>query len=62
MEQFFKAYYENMMKAISDGKVDIDNIDFNCEFCPLREKCRTAAENDDTRTCGQFIKEESENV
>ena len=62
MEQFFKAYYNNMMTAISDGTVDIDNIDFNCQFCPLREKCRAAAENNDTRTCGQFIKEESGNV
>ena len=24
MEQFFKTYYENMMKAISDGEVNID--------------------------------------
>lgn len=62
MNEFFKAYYENMMKAISDGEVDIEQMDFNCQFCPLREKCHAAAENDDTRTCGQFIKEESKNV
>lgn len=62
MEQFFKAYYENMMKAISDGEVNIEHLDFDCKFCPLRKKCRAAAENDDTRTCGQFIKEESKNV
>lgn len=55
MNEFFKAYYENLINAIENHEMKLDDISFNCEFCPIREKCKKTSEDGDTRTCGQFI-------
>ena len=61
MNEFFKVYYENMIRAIENHDLKVEDIEFKCEYCPIREKCRKASENDDTRTCGQFIEDHMAN-
>ena len=55
MNEFFKAYYENIINAIENNELKLDHIDFDCQFCPICEKCQKVSEEGDTRTCGQFI-------
>ena len=52
-KEFFIAYAMNLMEAF-----ETQSLDFDCAFCPLRDKCREAAENGDEGTCNAFIRKQ----
>ena len=56
MEEFLREYTENMIDAIKDGKVYLEDIMLDCDFCPLAKKCRADAQNGEDETpCAEYI-------
>ena len=52
-KEFFIAYAMNLMEAF-----ETQSIDFDCAFCPLRDKCRESEENGDRTPCNMFIRKQ----
>lgn len=58
MEQFVMEYAQNMLEALKDHGCKVDSMNWDCNICPLKDKCHEHGEQnpDDNMTCGQFIR------
>lgn len=56
MLELLNLYRDNLLKAMQEHKITINDLEVRCEFCPLREACRTASEQGDEMNCGEFIR------
>ena len=36
---FINQYARNMYRALQEGRNDLNELNFECEFCPLRAEC-----------------------
>lgn len=57
INEFFAAYAENLRRAFEE---DINSvIFFNCDFCPLHDKCRADASAGikEEMPCNEYIKD-----
>ena len=36
---FINQYARNMYQSLQEGRVDLNEFSFDCEFCPLRAEC-----------------------
>lgn len=55
MEQFLRIYTDNLLKALTEGKIGISYLTIECEFCPLRSECEKEFEkNPGPSTCEEF--------
>ena len=56
MEKFLREYTENLITAINEGTTSLENIQLNCAFCPLSNKCHEEAESgEDDTPCVKYI-------
>ena len=58
-EEFLKAYTDNLMQALTDGKISLSYIAIECSYCPLRDQCEKDCELhlDKVQTCADFFQE-----
>ena len=55
-EQFLQAYADNLLKALIDGKISLNYLTIECQFCPLRAECeKDSEENPVPTTCEEFF-------
>ena len=58
MKEFLAQYAANLLEFLKNHSFRIDDFNWTCDLCPLKEPCdKDDEENpDDCTTCGQYIK------
>lgn len=55
-EQFLRAYADNLLKALIEGKITYNYLTIECQFCPLLAECeKDSEENPGPSTCEEFF-------
>lgn len=55
VEQFLQIYTDNLLEALTEGKIGLSYLTIECEFCPLRSECEKDFEkNPGPSTCEDF--------
>ena len=49
---FINQYARNMYQALQQGRADLNELNFDCDFCPLFAEC---AADPATRGCTSFL-------
>lgn len=49
---FINQYARNMYQALQEGRADLNELNFDCEFCPLRAEC---AANPVSEGCTSYL-------
>lgn len=55
-EQFLQNYADNLLKALTEGKISLSYLTIECPFCPLQAECKKdCKENPVPTTCEEFF-------